>query len=372
MGTPYAVSSDLVSAWPAKSLAVATYVDAYKTDLAMVQNPQTGTTYGLVALDTTKLVTLSNAGAVTVTLPLEVTVPWAAYTQLRLMNIGAGTVTVAGAVGVTINGSPLTLTTSKGATLVKTAVNTWTFLPFSSGAGAAAVTGTTGSPTITPYTLSLVNYVSYRFLGTGTISLTGGLVDVLAVGGGGGGGGSGSADWCGGGGAGGYVSLGSFYVPTGTYTLTVGAGGGLGANGTDTTGLGLTAYGGTYGSGVYGSSSAIGRGGQGSGGGATGLLTTAGGVRGGAGQGFAGGTSSAATNAGGGGGSSAAGANNGAPAAGGAGTANIIAAGTSVTYAAGGQGRNTAGTAGPANTGNGGTFNALSGGSGIYIVRVIV
>ena len=44
MPTPYAVSSDLVSAWPAKSLEVATYLDtalASKTDTAMVQNAQT-------------------------------------------------------------------------------------------------------------------------------------------------------------------------------------------------------------------------------------------------------------------------------------------------------------------------------------------
>jgi hypothetical protein len=133
MATPYVISSDLVSAYPAKSLEIAQYIDGFKADLALVQNAQTGTTYSFVAADFTKLVTLSNASPVAVTLPLEATVPWAAGTQLRLLNQGAGTVTVAGDVGVTINGTPLTLAQYKGANLIKTGTDTWTFLPFSGG-----------------------------------------------------------------------------------------------------------------------------------------------------------------------------------------------------------------------------------------------
>ena len=127
MGAPYALSSDLVSAWPAKSLEVAQYIDGQLPLIAMTQNAQTGTTYTLAATDFTKLVTLSNASPVTVTVPLESSVAWVAGTQLRLMNLGAGLVTVAGAVGVTINGSPLTLARYKDATLTKTGTNTWTF-----------------------------------------------------------------------------------------------------------------------------------------------------------------------------------------------------------------------------------------------------
>jgi hypothetical protein len=63
-------------------------------------------------------VTLANASPVAVTLPDEATVAWPTGTQLRLLNQGAGTVTVAGAVGVTINGTPLTLTQYRAATLV--------------------------------------------------------------------------------------------------------------------------------------------------------------------------------------------------------------------------------------------------------------
>jgi hypothetical protein len=69
MATPYVVSSDLVSAYPAKSLEIAQYIDGFKADLALVQNAQTGTTYSFLAADFTKLVTLSNASPVAVTLP---------------------------------------------------------------------------------------------------------------------------------------------------------------------------------------------------------------------------------------------------------------------------------------------------------------
>jgi hypothetical protein len=49
MATPYVISSDLVSAYPAKSLEIAQYIDGFKADLALVQNAQTGTTYSFVA-----------------------------------------------------------------------------------------------------------------------------------------------------------------------------------------------------------------------------------------------------------------------------------------------------------------------------------
>lgn len=98
------------------------------------QNAQTGTTYTLALLDAGKTVTLNNASPVAVTVPLQSSVTWIANTQINLLNIGAGLVTIAGDVGVTINGTPLTLETSKGGTLIRTASNTWTFVP-TGGAG---------------------------------------------------------------------------------------------------------------------------------------------------------------------------------------------------------------------------------------------
>ena len=97
------------------------------------QNTQTGTTYTAVLLDAGKTVTLSNASAVTLTIPAQASVSWADNTQLNFLNLGAGTVTVTPAAGVTINGTPLTLATSKGGSLVRTASNTWTFTPTGGG-----------------------------------------------------------------------------------------------------------------------------------------------------------------------------------------------------------------------------------------------
>jgi hypothetical protein len=132
MGTPYALSSDLVSAWPAKSLAVAQYVDGYKLDTGPVQNPQTGTTYTFVLTDTTKTVTANNAAASAYTVPPQSSVVWEDYTTLRLLNLGAGVVTLTAGAGVTINGTA-TVAQYSSATLVRTASNMWTV----AGSGAA-------------------------------------------------------------------------------------------------------------------------------------------------------------------------------------------------------------------------------------------
>ena len=383
--TPYALSSDLVSAWPAKSLAVAQFVDGYKTDLAMVQNAQTGTTYTLALTDFTKLVILNNASAVSVTLPLEATVAWETGTQLRLLNIGAGTVTVAGAVGVTINGSPLTLTQGKGANLIKTGTNSWWFIPFASGVG-AAVFSDTPTGTYTGF--------AYKTFSSGSSTLTvttAGFADISMAGGGGGGG---NSTLGGGGGAGGVLIATSVYLPVGTLTVVVGAGG---------AGAALVDFdGGTNGSAsrldiLYGLGGGGGAGGnrykgQPGGSGGAGRNATAGsGTSGQGNDGFNGGGSVA----GGGGGAGAAATN----INGGAGTTTSIAGTTPTsTYSAGnyalgggGGGRDTGtggsgggggssagvGQNGSANTGGGGGGSQAAntggnGGSGIVIVRVAV
>jgi hypothetical protein len=105
MPTPYALSSDLVSAWPAKSLAVAQYVDGYKLDTGPVQNAQTGNSYTFALTDTTKTVTANNAAASTYTVPPQSSVVWEDYTTLRIVNLGAGVVTLTGGVGVSLSGT---------------------------------------------------------------------------------------------------------------------------------------------------------------------------------------------------------------------------------------------------------------------------
>ena len=364
--TPYAVSSDLVSAWPAKSLAVAQFVDGYKTDLAMVQNAQTGTTYTLALTDFTKLVTLNNASPVSVTLPLESTVAWETGTQLRLLNIGAGTVTVAGAVGVTINGTPLTLAQYKAAILTKTGTNTWVFLPFSGGSAPAVISSTTGSPTITTDAGASV----YKYTGDGTLVVgTAGIVRILVQSGGGGGG----KTYAGGGGAGSFEELASVFLAAGTYDVKVGAGGAGGTANVGTVGgastFGFIPTAGGGGGGGYPTAPTTGGSGGGGCSGAagafnTGAATTAT-ILGGP-VGFAGGNAaSAGPNYGGGGGG-------GAGSVGAAGTTTVGGAGgsgvnsdisvlnTNVGYAGGGGGGSNGGTAGTATSGGGAGSNTSS------------
>jgi hypothetical protein len=68
-------------------------------------NPQTGTTYTLVAADSGKLVTSSNASPVVITIPPSV---FAAGEQINVQSIGVGLTSFVAGVGVTV--------TSTGAT----------------------------------------------------------------------------------------------------------------------------------------------------------------------------------------------------------------------------------------------------------------
>lgn len=90
-------------------------------------NAQTGTSYTLVLTDHTKLVTLSNASAITLTVPPNSSVAFAVGSVIDLAQIGAGQVTVAQGSGVTINSTPgLKLRAQySGATLRKRATDTW-------------------------------------------------------------------------------------------------------------------------------------------------------------------------------------------------------------------------------------------------------
>jgi len=92
-------------------------------------NAQTGTTYTLVLTDRDKLVTLSNASGITLTVPTNASVAYATGTVVNIQQIGAGQVTVAGDTGVTVNGTGTkTRAQWSAASLVKTATDTWTLI----------------------------------------------------------------------------------------------------------------------------------------------------------------------------------------------------------------------------------------------------
>jgi len=106
------------------------YINQYPLP-TLLQNQQTGTSYTLVLTDASnRLVELSNASAITLTVPLNSSVAFPVGSQIMLLQTGAGQVTVAGTGGVTINGNPgLKLRAQwSSATLIKRAENTWVLI----------------------------------------------------------------------------------------------------------------------------------------------------------------------------------------------------------------------------------------------------
>ena len=106
-----------------------TWIEQDDTTLSF--NAQTGTTYTLVASDSAKLVTLSNASGITLTVPPSV---FSTGNQIHIQQIGAGQVTLAQGAGVTITSTGATASAPKlraqysAATIICTASNTFTVL----------------------------------------------------------------------------------------------------------------------------------------------------------------------------------------------------------------------------------------------------
>lgn len=94
-------------------------------------NAQTGTTYTLVSGDADKLVTTSNASAVTVTIPPSV---FSAGQQINVQSIGVGLTSFAAGAGVTITSTgasaaaPILRARYSAATVICTASNTFTVI----------------------------------------------------------------------------------------------------------------------------------------------------------------------------------------------------------------------------------------------------
>jgi len=100
-------------------------------DLAFGQfNAQTGTTYTLVLTDVAKVVSLTNASAITLTVPENSSVAFPTGTQILLYQGGAGQVSVspAGSVVIRAQGSKTKIIGLYGvAGLLKVATDEWVF-----------------------------------------------------------------------------------------------------------------------------------------------------------------------------------------------------------------------------------------------------
>lgn len=399
-GTPYVQSSDLVSAYPTTSLSLANHIDNNLSYNAATFQSNTGTTYTFALADASlgKIVTASNAAAQTYTVPPQTSIAWATGAVIRLVNIGAGAVTIVGGSGVTVSNALSTVAQWEGVNLIRTASDSWVVVR-GGGLPKAVYSSATVAPSNTFTSGSTTTYV-WKSTSQVTFSQAG-ILEILVVGGGGGGGNgaNNSTYQPGGGGGGGVLSTTLAYV-TGTITVTVGAGGAA------TNGIGTFSQCGDYyapGGGSGGTSNnapTLLIGASGGGGPGGGFVNTSG-AAGMTGLGSAGGTGggSSGNGAGGGGGAGAVGGNaSGATAgAGGNGESVTILSTTDASTAAVGQvsgglvyyggggggygvsangagglggGAGTTTLNGTANTGGGGRGNGGQGGSGCVVIKI--
>ena len=104
------------------------------TPNTIATNAQTNTTYTLVLTDRDKLVTLSNASAIALTIPLNSSVAFATGAVINIQQTGAGAVTIQGASGVTITSTgatataPVTRAQYSAASIIKTGTDSWTVI----------------------------------------------------------------------------------------------------------------------------------------------------------------------------------------------------------------------------------------------------
>jgi len=106
-----------------------TWIEQDDTTLSF--NAQTGTTYTLVASDSAKLVTTSNASAVTVTIPPSV---FTTGNQINVQSIGVGLTSFVAGAGVTITSTgataaaPILRARYSACTIICTGSNTFTIV----------------------------------------------------------------------------------------------------------------------------------------------------------------------------------------------------------------------------------------------------
>ena len=112
----------------AGQILTAAELDAVATAMIAI-NAQTGTTYTTVLADDGKLVTCDNGSPIALTIPPNSSVAYGIGTQINIMQLGAGTVTITAGAGVTLRSAGSKLKTDAQyavATCVKiVAPDTW-------------------------------------------------------------------------------------------------------------------------------------------------------------------------------------------------------------------------------------------------------
>ena len=111
----------------AGQILTAAELDAVATAMIAI-NAQTGTTYTTVLADDGKLITADNASPIALTIPPNSSVAYGIGTQINIMQLGAGQVTITAGAGVTLRSAGSKLKTGAQyavATCAKIASDTW-------------------------------------------------------------------------------------------------------------------------------------------------------------------------------------------------------------------------------------------------------
>lgn len=111
----------------AGQVLTATQQNALATAMVAI-NAQTGTTYTAVLGDDGKLVTCDNGSAIALTIPPNSSVAFGIGTQINIMQLGTGQVTITAGAGVTLRSAGSKLKTNGQyavATCCKIATDTW-------------------------------------------------------------------------------------------------------------------------------------------------------------------------------------------------------------------------------------------------------
>ena len=124
----YAYTNDTNTLWFYTGSA---WESAGATTQGLTLNAQTGTTYTLALTDSGKFVTQTNAAAIATTIPPNSTVAFPIGTQVNLMQLGAGAITITAGSGVTLRSAgSLVITNGQYAvaTCVKIASDEWVLI----------------------------------------------------------------------------------------------------------------------------------------------------------------------------------------------------------------------------------------------------
>ena len=111
----------------AGQVLTAAELDAVATAMIAI-NAQTGTSYTTALADDGKLITCDNGSAITLTIPPNSSVAYGIGTQINIMQLGAGQVTITAGAGVTLRSAGTRLKTNGQyavGTCCKIATDTW-------------------------------------------------------------------------------------------------------------------------------------------------------------------------------------------------------------------------------------------------------